>query len=173
MQLASNTSAVYLGGDVKPASQRLIQASFNNENANPNVLICQSIVGREGLNLHKACRVVLLFHLELNPGVVEQQIGRVDRISSCWEKLAHLWHQRGDREVAFPRIEVEALCFAGTYDEYQTKRLNYRMALLKAQLFGEFLSGVETNDVVRAVLEGKAIDFSPESLSTQAVAQAA
>lgn len=163
-QRSPNTSAVYLGGGVKPASQRLIQARFNDEDAKPNVLICQSVVGREGLNLHKACRVVLLFHPEWNPGVVEQQIGRVDRIASRWESLARKWHDLSDPHIPFPQIVVETLCFAGTYDEYQTKRLNERMAGLRAQLFGEFLNDVETNDEVRAILRGKEIDFSPAPL---------
>jgi hypothetical protein len=173
IQRSPTTSAVYLGGGVKPASQRLIQARFNEEGAKPNVLICQSVVGREGLNLHKACRVVLLFHPEWNPGVVEQQIGRVDRIASRWEKLARAWHELGDSQVEFPRIVVEALCFAGTYDEFQTKCLNERMAALRAQLFGEFLAGVETSDEVRAILQGKEIDFSPPPLSTRAIRRAA
>jgi SNF2 family DNA or RNA helicase len=51
------------------------------------VLVAQSVVGREGLNLHRACRTVILLHPEWNPGVVEQQIGRVDRLSSYWEQL--------------------------------------------------------------------------------------
>lgn len=170
---STSTPAVYLGGGVKPASQRLIQARFNEEGAHPNVLICQSVVGREGLNLHRACRVVLLFHPEWNPGVVEQQIGRVDRIASRWEKLARLWKEARASHAEFPRIVVEALCFEGTYDEYQANRLNDRMAALKAQLFGEFFAGMETSDEVRAILRGKEIDFSPGQLLAHEIAKVA
>jgi len=158
---ASSTPAVYLGGGVSAVSQRLIQARFNEKNSNPTVLICQSVVGREGLNLHKACRVVLLFHPEWNPAVVEQQIGRVDRIGSRWEKLATAWRENGGEPEEFPRIVVEALCFSGTYDEYQTDQLNRRMAELKAQLFGEFASDIEVSDEVSEILREKGIDFSP------------
>lgn len=125
------------------------------------MLICQSAIGREGLNLHKAYRVILLFHPEWNPGVVEQQIGRVDRVASRWEQLAQAWKSTGEPVTGFPRIVIEALCFDGTYDEYQTDTLNARMAELKAQLFGEFLAGVDASDEVRAILKGKGVDFSP------------
>ena len=67
-------------GDTSQESRRMIQLAFNRQNSFPKVLVAQSIVGREGLNLHKACRIVLMLHPEWNPGVVEQQIGRVDLI---------------------------------------------------------------------------------------------
>jgi hypothetical protein len=55
------------------------------------VLVAQSQVGREGLNLHESCRIVIQFHAEWNPAVLEQQIGRVDRKGSRWEQLAQAW----------------------------------------------------------------------------------
>jgi hypothetical protein len=48
-------------------------------------------VGREGLNLHESCRIVVQFHAEWNPAVIEQQIGRVDRKGSRCEQLAQAW----------------------------------------------------------------------------------
>ena len=45
------------------------------------MLVAQSLVGREGLNLHKSCRIVLLLHLEWNPGVVEHN----------WKVLRERW----------------------------------------------------------------------------------
>lgn len=52
-----------LDGEVKPETRRAIQSGFNRRESGPHVLIAQSQVGREGLNLHKACRRVFLFPL--------------------------------------------------------------------------------------------------------------
>src|SRR5208337_2741491 len=71
-------------GGTSQESRRMIQLAFNRPKTFPMVLVAQSMVGREGLNLHKACRIVVLLHPEWNPGVVEQQIGRVDRVGSRW-----------------------------------------------------------------------------------------
>lgn len=59
-----------------------VQLAFNRSHSMPRVLVAQSMAGREGLNLHRACCHVLLLHPEWNPGVVEQQIGRIDRVCS-------------------------------------------------------------------------------------------
>ena len=73
-------------GETKPQARRMMQLAFNRSNSFPRVLVAQSLVGREGLNLHESCRIVVLLHPEWNPGVVEQQIGRVDRVNCRWAK---------------------------------------------------------------------------------------
>ena len=132
-----------LNGEVKQETRRAIQAGFNRRATGPHVLIAQSQVGREGLNLHKACRRVFLFHPEWNPGVLEQQIGRVDRIESLWTQMAKEWMAQHGASAAshdsFPRIEVESLVFRGTYDQHQANVLHRRRSTLNAQLFGALL----------------------------------
>lgn len=132
-----------LNGEVKQETRRAIQTAFNRRETGPYVLIAQSQVGREGLNLHKACRRVFLFHPEWNPGVLEQQIGRVDRIESLWTQMAKEWMaQHGlvnGTGGSFPRIEVESLVFRGTYDQHQANVLGRRRTSLNAQLFGALL----------------------------------
>lgn len=57
-------------------------------------------------------------HLQRNPAVVEQQIGRVDRLGSRWEQLVEATDEsswRGDP----PRIKILPTVFKGTYDEHQ------------------------------------------------------
>lgn len=149
-----------LDGSVKHATRRSIQASFNRHEAGPYVLIAQSTVGREGLNLHKACRRVFLFHPEWNPGVMEQQIGRVDRIESRWNHLAEEWKIKGNLESTYPKIEVESLVFSGTYDEYQANILRSRRASLDAQLFGALLDE-ETMEKVPEEYQKKLADAAP------------
>jgi hypothetical protein len=110
-----------LQGSTGRETRRYLQAAFNRRGASPGVLIAQSQVGREGLNLHKACRVVLQFHAEWNPAILEQQIGRVDRKGSHWEDLARRWLDGGaDGTPSF--IEIRQLVFEGTYDAYKWDR---------------------------------------------------
>ena len=71
-----------------------------------------------------------------NPGVVEQQIGRVDRVDSHWcneLKKAIASEIQGD---AVPRIEVRPVIFRGTYDEHNWQVLRNRWDDLRAQLHG-------------------------------------
>jgi hypothetical protein len=115
-----------------------MQAAFNRPGASPWVLIAQSQVGREGLNLHESCRVVVQFHAEWNPAVLEQQIGRVDRKGSLWEQRAKEWLDAGAQGEP-PFIEVRQLIFEGTYDALQWDRVGRRQHVFDASLFGSLL----------------------------------
>jgi len=124
-------------GETKPQTRRMIQLAFNRPNSLPRVLVAQSLVGREGLNLHESCRIVVLLHPEWNPGVVEQQIGRVDRVDSWWAKALRQAIGNGGKEADLPRIEIRPIIFKGTYDEHNWKVLQDRWDDLRAQLHGE------------------------------------
>ncbi len=121
------------GGTSLP-TRRTLQLGFNRQQTNPRVLVAQSLVGREGLNLHQACRVVVLLHPEWNPGVVEQQIGRVDRVGSHWEHM--LGAAVLDANQPLPCIEIRPVIFEGTYDEHHWEVLNQRWDDFQAQLHG-------------------------------------
>jgi hypothetical protein len=128
-------------GKTQPDTRRLLQLAFNRAQSYPRVLVAQSLVGREGLNLHRACRTVVLLHPEWNPGVVEQQIGRVDRLGSLWEQQLQQAITRGDTPPkAFPRIRVRPVVFRGTYDEKNWEVLGARWDDLRAQLHGVVIS---------------------------------
>lgn len=126
-------------GSTKMSTRKNVQNLFNSENRFPKVLVAQSRVGRGRLNLHKACPHLILFHQEWNPGVVEQQIGRVDRINSFWEKKLLEWEDKGRPDGA-PKINIYSIVFEGTYDEHQSLVINERSRSLKVQLFGGILS---------------------------------
>ena len=115
----------------------MMQLAFNRSNSYPRVLVAQSLVGREGLNLHKSCRIVVLLHPEWNPGVVEQQIGRVDRVNCRWAKELNRAIKEGKSGPNLPRIEIRPVIFKGTYDEHNWKILQERWDDLRAQLHGE------------------------------------
>lgn len=144
-----------LYGEVKMESRRILQAQFNNKKSFPVVLIAQSQVGREGLNLHKACRIVMQFHTEWNPEATEQQIGRVDRIGSFWEEKARAW--REERGAVFdsnpkydgPKIEIMPIVFEGTYDAFQYGVSKRRQEILRAHLFGELLNEIALGNLMK------------------------
>lgn len=126
-------------GETKDNTRRLYQEAFNRKSSSLNVLVAQSMVGREGLNLHKACRTVILLHPEWNPGVVEQQIGRVDRRGSLWEKKFREYEkliQSNGKNGEIPKINFYPVVFSGTYDEYNWSVLRERWATLSSQLHG-------------------------------------
>jgi hypothetical protein len=158
-------------GRTPQATRRMLQLAFNRANSFPKVLVAQSTVGREGLNLHEACRIVVLLHPEWNPAVVEQQIGRVDRVASHWSKqLDKALHARESAETAteghLPRIEVRPVIFMDTYDGHNWRVLRERWDDLRAQLHGVVLPPRQEADDAesRALLEEinrSAPNFSP------------
>lgn len=153
-------------GGTKLETRRFLQLAFNRENSFPKVLVAQSMVGREGLNLHKACRTVVLLHPEWNPGVVEQQIGRVDRVGSLWERQLEKAIQEGLSTGDTPRIEIRPVVFQGTYDEKNWQVLRERWDNLRAQLHGAVISPQSESELAipRTIVEeinGAAPSFSP------------
>ncbi|MCB2186989.1 MAG: hypothetical protein KQJ78_11265 [Deltaproteobacteria bacterium] len=144
----------------------MLQLAFNRRQSNPRVLVSQSLVGREGLNLHQACRNVVLLHPEWNPGAVEQQIGRIDRVGSHWQHLLETAIQNGDSPESLPRIEFRPVVFGGTYDEYNWAVLRERWDDLRAQLHGIVIPArlVENGQVEESIareLNSMAPNFSP------------
>lgn len=127
-----------LQGGTRWQTRRYLQAAFNRSGGSPWVLIAQSQVGREGLNLHESCRVVVQFHAEWNPAILEQQIGRVDRKGSRWERLAREWLEDG-KQGEPPFVEVRQLVFEGTYDAFQWDGVMRRQHVFDASLFGSLL----------------------------------
>ena len=164
-----------MNGGSRQSTRRLLQQAFNRRHSFPRVLVAQSMVGREGLNLHKACRIVVMLHLEWNPGVVEQQIGRVDRVQSHWAAQLAEALQRCVPANQLPRIEVRPVIFGGTYDQHHWAVLRERWDDLRAQLHGvvipERLAGQLLNDdeaaALREVLDA-APSFSPMVTGTAA-----
>lgn len=144
-----------LYGDVKLQTRRFVQISFNQENSWPKVLIGQSQIISEGLNLHEYCRHVILMHHEWNPGVVEQQIGRVDRHNCLWKKYV-------DKGITDRPITIYPVIFKETYDEHHWNILEKRWKNLRAQLHGEILDGDDGDEVIKEI-NSYAPDFSPVS----------
>jgi superfamily II DNA or RNA helicase len=140
-----------MSGATPPQTRRLLQSAFNRASSWPMVLLAQSRVGREGLNLHEACRTVVILHAEWNPGIVEQQIGRVDRKGSCWLNDLKTWYEH--TEGAPPRIRIHPVVVCGTYDDHNWQVLKARWMELRAQLHGEVLPQQEPHTVLLPDIE--------------------
>ena len=140
------TFARLMCGGTSHHSRRMMQLAFNRPHSSLKVLVAQSMVGREGLNLHEACKTVVLLHPEWNPGVVEQQIGRVDRVGSFWQQELVRVIESGGKIADIPRIDIRPVIFQGTYDEYNWQVLRTRWADLRAQLHGIVFTQSNTDD---------------------------
>lgn len=140
------TFARLMYGGTSQHSRRMMQLAFNRPHSSIKALVAQSMVGREGLNLHEACKTVILLHPEWNPGVVEQQIGRIDRVGSFWQQELARVIESGGVLTDIPRIVVRPVIFQGTYDEYNWQVLRTRWADLRAQLHGIVVTQGNTDD---------------------------
>jgi len=161
-------------GPTRNESRRIIQQAFNRPHSYPGVLVAQSLVGREGLNLHKSCRVVILLHMEWNAGVVEQQIGRVDRVGSLWCQEMEQKIKENCLPEDLPRIEVRQVVFSGTYDEQQWQVLKRRMDDNRAQLHGVIIPpSTEICDdetkTLAAEIQQVAPNFSPTAMYSKTI----
>lgn len=148
-----------MDGEMKMSTRRVVQELFNRQDTFPKVLIAQSSVGREGLNLQGACRNVYIFHPEWNPAVIEQEIGRVDRMGSLWEKLVDDWHEGEEK----PKVVVTFVVFKGTYDEHQYNVYATRRKMLDSQLSGILLEDKadEISQEYKVKLAAAAPNFEP------------
>jgi hypothetical protein len=160
-----------MDGRTAAQTRLLLQTAFNREASWPRVLVAQSLVGREGLNLQGACRFVVMMHLEWNPAHAEQQIGRVDRIGSRWVREAeHFMRHDGSIENV-PKIEVRPIVVGGTYDAHHWRVLRQRWESMRAQLNGEVLPDIfcDKTDHQRQQLIDRvrraAPDFKPRPIS--------
>ena len=97
-----------------------IRANFSSP-FYPLSLVC-SQVSQEGVDMHRYCRTIILHDLNWNPAVLEQRVGRLDRVGSYASEL-HL------------PVDIFIPYLANSYDEYQYARILQR-AELQELIFG-------------------------------------
>src|SRR5690606_5496292 len=90
-----------------PLVQRDRQAAWFAEPDGAQLLICSEI-GSEGRNFQFAHHLVL-FDLPLNPGLVEQRVGRLDRIGQTETIRIHVPFVAGSAEACVARWYHEGL----------------------------------------------------------------
>lgn len=135
------------GGDEARRTPEAVQFAFNLPGP-PYILLCTKIA-REGIDLHLWCRRVVQYDLEWNPALMEQQIGRVDRIGSL------------SRRISRP-LEVLWAWVPGTFEEHMAKKVRERMEMMKVLLgAGEWLAASPEEQETIADLERYRLNFAP------------
>lgn len=128
-------------------SPESVQFAFNLPGP-PYVLLCTEIA-REGIDLHLWCRRIVQYDLEWNPALMEQQIGRIDRIGSL------------SRRKAQP-VEVVWAWVPGTYEEFMARKVRERLDMMKVLLgAGEWLASSPEEQQSIADLDGYRLDLAP------------
>ena len=133
-----------------------VQFAFNLPGP-PYILIC-SQVAKESIDLHRWCRKVVHYDHAWNPAVMEQRVGRIDRINS-----------RAMRTQV--PIEIYYFLVNGTYEERIFNVVKERMEMMRVLLgSGEWLAegGQPREEFGARTLEKYRLDFAPgRSESTQ------
>lgn len=126
-------------GTTKSETRERVFAGFNSPLL-PEILIC-TMVGQEGIDLHRHCRHVIHYDLAWNPAVLEQRTGRVDRIGS------KTFRERALDRGAGTFLEVGVPFLAGTYDERMYEELRVRAQTFEVLTGGDVSAdNVEGND---------------------------
>ena len=153
-----------IDGNISSARRRWALQMLFNTPAAPHVLLVQSTMCREGIDLHRFCRHLVHYDLEWTPGAMEQREGRVDRVNSLWETDFSQWEQDGASGPP-PRIEVYALRFRGHYDDVKWRRLRRRQAELFAGIGASLIDDREIRNLKQfteeSFIEQLLPDFQP------------
>jgi superfamily II DNA/RNA helicase len=131
----------------------------------PEVLICTS-VGQEGIDLHRHCRHVVHFDLAWNPAVLEQRIGRADRIGS---KMFRERSLANGPITSYLDIGVPYL--AGTYDERMYEELRLRAQTFEVLTGGDLASDEAEGYDDHSRAEGQEADLRLVALPNDMVDQ--
>jgi hypothetical protein len=125
-----------------------VQFAFNLPGP-PYILLC-SEKGRESIDLHRWCRKIVHYDLDWNPSVMEQRVGRIDRINSLAARTKQ-------------PIEIYYFRIRGTYEERIFRVVKERMEMTRILLgAGEWLSqDDEPREVFGRDLEKYRLNFAP------------
>jgi superfamily II DNA or RNA helicase len=102
-------------------SNEEVQYAFNLQGP-PYVLLC-SEKARESIDLHRWCRHIVHYDLDWNPSVMEQRVGRIDRIKSLAART------KSPIEIYYFRV-------GGTYEERIFRAVKERMDMTRVLLGG-------------------------------------
>lgn len=106
------SAAVCITGEMSDSDRRdSILRNFSSPFF-PLVLVCTQ-VSQEGVDMHKYCRTLILHDLNWNPSILEQRVGRLDRVGSYASEL------KCPVDIFIPFL-------ADSYDEYQFARVLQR-----------------------------------------------
>jgi len=126
-------------------------AYFAQEEGGAQVLICSEI-GSEGRNFQFANQLVM-FDLPFNPDLLEQRIGRLDRIGQCRDIDIHVPYLEGTSQAILARWFEEGLnAFTETCPTGRTVYDKYSERLI------EMLASGDTSDLDEVIAESAALN---------------
>jgi ATP-dependent helicase HepA len=135
-------------------------AWFSEEDSGAQVLLCSEI-GSEGRNFQFASHLVM-FDLPFNPDLLEQRIGRLDRIGQAHDIQIHVPYLEKTAQSVLVRWYHEGLdafehtCPTGRtiYDKVHTDLINYLAAPENTEGFDDLIKACrEQHDALKAQLE--------------------
>ncbi|CAK9886072.1 MAG: RNA polymerase-associated protein RapA [Candidatus Erwinia impunctatus] len=135
-------------------------AWFASEEEGAQVLLCSEI-GSEGRNFQFASQLVM-FDLPFNPDLLEQRIGRLDRIGQQNDIMIHIpWLEKSAQSVLFRWYHegldaFEHTCPGGRaiYDTVHQQLMNFLIAFDKTEGLESFIAECrQQHDAMKAQLE--------------------
>jgi len=145
-------NSVVLHGDIKEPRDRIIESFRDGPNAR---VLLSSEIGSEGIDL-QFCSNVVNYDIPWNPMVMEQRIGRVDRLGQKSES-----------------VDIVSLVFEDTIDMYIYDRLYDRLELIEKTLGGfEAILGKLVGDVSK-ILTNPSLTDDEKQAQLEQTAQAA
>lgn len=134
-------------GGLRLTRSEIEQFAFNLPGP-PYILLC-SKKAREGIDLHRWCRRVVQYDLEWNPAMLEQQVGRIDRLGSL------------SRREGKP-VDVVYAWVPGTYEEYMASSVQERQQMMRVLLgAGDRLADTLEEQERVELLDRYRLDFAP------------
>jgi superfamily II DNA or RNA helicase len=123
-KLFPNVPVEIVHGDVEPADRRAARIRFENESR----FLVSTEAGGEGVNLQKACHIMVNYDLPWNPMRLQQRIGRLDRYGQ--QRVVQVFNLRvpdsWDQQIStriLERLEViqrtMSLAAAGLVEDYR------------------------------------------------------
>lgn len=160
VQLRERLEAIFPGapvelvhGDVEAADRRLARIRFENESR----FLISTEAGGEGVNLQKACHIMVNYDLPWNPMRLQQRIGRLDRYRQ--QRIVQVFNLRvpdsWDQQIStriLERLDViqktMGLAGAGLVEDY------------REMILGEIAEQIEQIDVNRMFTESRCTALS-------------
>lgn len=150
--LFPNAPVEVVHGDVEATDRRLARIRFENDSR----FLISTEAGGEGVNLQKACHIMVNYDLPWNPMRLQQRIGRLDRYGQ--QRVVQVFNLRvpdsWDQQIStriLERLEViqrtMSMAGAGLVEDYREMILGEIAEHLDvAPLFTESRSGNHTSD---------------------------
>ncbi len=149
-ELFPGASAEVIHGDTPPEERRDARRRFESGSR----FLVSTEAGGEGINLQKACHIMVNYDLPWNPMRLQQRIGRLDRYGQTQRvqvfnlRVPQSWDARISQRI-LERLEViqRTMTLAGLNEDYREMLLGEVAERIEpGRLFGRAMQGEEVSD---------------------------